>query len=310
VNSTAFFGPRTKRGFIIATIAAPLLTFMGALGTDALPFWPRLFYWLILMEAGALIGMGASLAVEHWGGLRHRLWLHMALIAFLIALPLTLVLVGATSIFFKTPPPNLATLGSFLGIVFVVSYVMTILNYFLRPAGDDGGVSPVQTISPSAAPNTVLVPATAATINAVPAAIGTVEAPQMTANVPSAPAPAPETPVATEPSAPRFADRLPLPQRNQAILALEAEDHYLRVHLDGGSALILMRLSDAVAELARDAAAPQGAQTHRSWWVAQSAVTAIAKSDGRAVLTLGNAVEAPVSRSYYKTLSAAGWFRG
>jgi LytTr DNA-binding domain len=305
VNSTAFFGPRTKRGFIIATAAVPLLTMMGALGTDQLPFWPRLFYWFILMEAGALIGMGASLAVEHWGGLRHRLWLHMALIAFLIALPLTLVLVGTTSIFFKTPPPNLATLGSFLGIVFIVSYVMTILNYFLRPAGDDGGISPLQAASTAAAPPPFPPSTTAAPIDS-----DAMDAAPLTTSATPAPVHAFETPETRVTSMPRFADRLPLPQRNQTILALEAEDHYLRVHLESGSALILMRLSDAIIELSQDAAAPTGAQTHRSWWVAQAAVSAIAKADGRAVLTLANGAAAPVSRTHYKALSVAGWFRG
>jgi DNA-binding LytR/AlgR family response regulator len=115
-----------------------------------------------------------------------------------------------------------------------------------------------------------------------------------------APAAAPAEP---DPAA-LFAERLPLPLRGLGIVALEAEDHYLRVHLEGGqSALILMRLTDAVAELA----AMPGARTHRSWWVAKAAVRRIAKSDGRAMLTLADGIEAPVSRSYYKTLSDDGW---
>lgn len=108
---------------------------------------------------------------------------------------------------------------------------------------------------------------------------------------------------AVDPAA-ALAERLPLPLRGLAILALEAEDHYLRVHLEGGrSALILMRLTDAVAALA----AVPGARTHRSWWVAKAAVTRIAKADGRAVLTLEGGLEAPVSRTYYRALADAGW---
>lgn len=102
----------------------------------------------------------------------------------------------------------------------------------------------------------------------------------------------------------RFADRLPLPMRAEKIIALEAEDHYLRVHFeDGRSTLILMRVSDAIAELPADA----GAQTHRSWWVAKDAVRGVTKADGRATLTLNAPLEAPVSRSYYKALNEAGW---
>ena len=103
----------------------------------------------------------------------------------------------------------------------------------------------------------------------------------------------------------RFAERLPLPLRSFPVLALQAEDHYLRVYLaDGQSTLILMRLSDAIAELPAEA----GAQTHRSWWVAKDAVRGVGKGDGRATLSLAHAIEVPVSRSYYKALGDAGWF--
>jgi len=119
----------------------------------------------------------------------------------------------------------------------------------------------------------------------------------------------PEAPQATQTSPPeaistRFADRLPLPLRSSKVIALEAEDHYLRVHLDGGqSTLILMRLSDAIAELPGDA----GAQTHRSWWVAKDVVRGVTKSEGRASLKLNAPLKVPVSRSFYKALNDAGW---
>jgi DNA-binding LytR/AlgR family response regulator len=117
---------------------------------------------------------------------------------------------------------------------------------------------------------------------------------------------APTLPYAPQPEAApnRFTDRLPLPLRSAKVIALEAEDHYLRVHLEGGqSTLILMRLSDAIAELPKDT----GAQTHRSWWVAKDAVRGVTKSEGRATLTLNAPLEAPVSRSFYKALNDAGW---
>ncbi len=93
--------------------------------------------------------------------------------------------------------------------------------------------------------------------------------------------------------------------RQLEIVALEAEDHYLRVHFsDGASTLILMRLSDAIRELPYEI----GAQTHRSWWVAKKAVGDLSKGDGRATLILTNGVSAPVSRSFYKRLNDEGWF--
>ena len=104
--------------------------------------------------------------------------------------------------------------------------------------------------------------------------------------------------------APRFLERLPPRLRGAQIRAVEAEDHYLRLHTSKGEDLILMRLSDAVAELE----GIEGAQTHRSWWVARDAVQAARRGDGRATLTLAGGIEAPVSRAYAKALREAGWF--
>ncbi len=101
-----------------------------------------------------------------------------------------------------------------------------------------------------------------------------------------------------------FLERLPLNLRGADLYAVEAEDHYLRVHTSRGSTLILMRLSDALAEL-KDA---NGARTHRSWWVAKDAVVEVARPGGRAVLKLKGGAAAPVSRAHLRTLRADGWF--
>lgn len=102
----------------------------------------------------------------------------------------------------------------------------------------------------------------------------------------------------------RFLDRLPPKLRGAALFAVQAEDHYLRLHTDRGSDLILMRLSDAVAELE----GLEGARTHRSWWVARDAVRGVSRGDGRAVLTLEGGLVAPVSRRYARALREAGWY--
>ncbi len=117
------------------------------------------------------------------------------------------------------------------------------------------------------------------------------------------------TPVQTHAAAPgakpaRFIDRLPFKLKGAVIRAVSSEDHYLRIHTDRGSDLILMRLSDALTELE----GLEGAQTHRSWWVAKEAVRGVSRGDGRATLTLEGGVEAPVSRRYAKALRDAGWY--
>jgi DNA-binding LytR/AlgR family response regulator len=102
----------------------------------------------------------------------------------------------------------------------------------------------------------------------------------------------------------RFLDRLPLKLKGADLYAVEAEDHYLRLHTDRGSDLILLRLADAIGELE----GIEGARTHRSWWVAKSAIAQTKRSDGRATLTLKNGTRVPVSRSYAAGLREAGWF--
>ncbi len=105
-------------------------------------------------------------------------------------------------------------------------------------------------------------------------------------------------------AAARFPDRLPLKLRGAVIRAVQAEDHYLRIHTERGSDLILMRLSDALEELE----GLEGAQTHRSWWVARDALRDVARGDGRATLTLDGGLVAPVSRRYARALREAGWY--
>ena len=91
-----------------------------------------------------------------------------------------------------------------------------------------------------------------------------------------------------------------------AVLCLQMEDHYVRVHTHGGSRLVLTTLSQAMA--AMDGI--EGLQVHRSWWVARSAV-AQAVADGRNLrLQLVNGVVAPVARSAVAGVRAAGWIGG
>jgi DNA-binding LytR/AlgR family response regulator len=102
---------------------------------------------------------------------------------------------------------------------------------------------------------------------------------------------------------PKFLERLPLKLRGADIWAVEAEDHYLRLHTSKGQDLILMRLSDAIAELE----GIEGAQAHRSWWVARDAITEAVRGDGRATLTLKDGAEVPVSRTYARLLRERNW---
>lgn len=110
-------------------------------------------------------------------------------------------------------------------------------------------------------------------------------------------------PPATIPAGSAFADRLPVKFRTAQVYAVSAEDHYLRVHTSLGETMILMRLADAVRELAT----LEGQQTHRSWWVAKQGLADVTRGEGKVTLKLKSGAEAPVSRTYQKVIKDAGW---
>jgi len=101
---------------------------------------------------------------------------------------------------------------------------------------------------------------------------------------------------------PDFFRRVP-PALGRDLLALEMEDHYLRIHTTLGSDLILMRLRDALAELGQS----RGQQVHRSWWVADGAVTAAERHGGRIILVLRNGLRVPVSKTFRDDVKEVGW---
>lgn len=97
-------------------------------------------------------------------------------------------------------------------------------------------------------------------------------------------------------------DQLP-PVLGTDVIALEMEDHYVRVHTALGSELVLMRLRDAMALMTE----VEGMQVHRSWWVARDAVEDVQR-DGRNIrLKLARDLEAPVARAKVVELRAARW---
>jgi DNA-binding LytR/AlgR family response regulator len=256
---------RFRYGFVIAIIAALFMAVTGALGTDVAPFAKRLTYWSVVMISGHFIGTGVTSGIHGWGKLSGNPWTEGLLISLVIAAPITVVVTGASNMFFGWNDSGLAGLLIMFGIVAFVSMIMTAINIMIgknhAPAIHTPVIMPVQNIA--------------------------------------------TLPEQDAPTEARLRARLPIHLREAAIWAIESEDHYLRVHTDLGSDLILMRLSDAIAATE----GLDGAQTHRSWWVASKAIMRIERGDGRATLHLNGGVTAPVSRTYYRTLIATGWLK-
>ena len=87
------------------------------------------------------------------------------------------------------------------------------------------------------------------------------------------------------------------------LLAVEAVDHYLRIHTRVGETLIHMRMSDAIEKLQ----GADGLQVHRSWWVARPAVVGQRRSGAKLSLVLGNGIVVPVSRTFLMAVRKIGW---
>ncbi|MEL7450857.1 MAG: LytTR family DNA-binding domain-containing protein [Pseudomonadota bacterium] len=89
------------------------------------------------------------------------------------------------------------------------------------------------------------------------------------------------------------------------VLALQAEEHYVRVFTSTGSELVHHRFRDAVAEMPE----ALGLQVHRSWWVAEQAVRSAKRGSRRWQLTLDSDVAVPVSDSYVQAVRERGWLK-
>ena len=100
-----------------------------------------------------------------------------------------------------------------------------------------------------------------------------------------------------------FRLRLSAKRRAARLIAVEAEDHYVRVHTDAGSELVGMRFAEAMAELAL----AHGYRLHRSWWAAADAIEAVKWKRGSGEARLAGGLVAPVSRSCASALKRAGW---
>ena len=89
------------------------------------------------------------------------------------------------------------------------------------------------------------------------------------------------------------------------VLALQAEEHYVRIYYPEGSELVHYRFRDAVDEMPDEL----GLRVHRSWWVADRAVQSAQRGSRRWQLTLENGVDVPVSDSFAAAARERGWLR-
>ena len=92
------------------------------------------------------------------------------------------------------------------------------------------------------------------------------------------------------------------PNAGRKLVRLQSADHYVEVHTETGSRLLLMRLGDATEMLSGSF----GGQVHRSHWVNFAEVHGVVKRNRKIWLRMSDGTEVPVSRSYRPGLRAAG----
>ncbi|OYU40598.1 MAG: DNA-binding protein [Pseudorhodobacter sp. PARRP1] len=114
---------------------------------------------------------------------------------------------------------------------------------------------------------------------------------------------APETP-APEPAAPRLPRLLQrLDAADPGVLwSISVRDHYVDVQTSTGVNSLLMRLSDAIAETDP----VEGAQIHRSHWVAWAAVQGVERDGAKLFVAVQGGARLPVSKNHRDKLVARG----
>lgn len=108
-------------------------------------------------------------------------------------------------------------------------------------------------------------------------------------------------PESEAPALPRLMQRID-PELRAPPLRMSVRDHYVDLVTEAGTASILMRFSDAIAEMEE----ADGLRVHRSHWVAAPAVVATGREGGRPFLELADGSRVPVSRPYVAELEARG----
>lgn len=111
-------------------------------------------------------------------------------------------------------------------------------------------------------------------------------------------------PIIQDQPRPALLDRAGL-SRTDDLHAIEAEDHYCRLHLaQGGSVLLHLRFGDAMAQLS----GIDGLQINRGLWVASGAVRGAVRDGRRWRLVLAGGQRMPVSTRHAAAVRQRGWF--
>lgn len=262
-----FFEPtHTITDMLVMVCVGLLLGYLGPFGSaDALKQWAYA-YWITV----CLIGFWVYAPIIHFGDLSLQRFtqsyrIRIALATSIASLLMATIVPIITNVFFQTQRPWLDLFITALPKTLVIGSAISIVTLLKSHLRDQK----LQILAAERAANEQ--PSTTETKDSLAAAKAIIE-------------------------------QLPANKRGQ-LLAIETQDHYLKIYTDKGHHLVLMRLKDALTVL-QDY---PGLQIHRSWWVAEYAIKEIQKADRKVWLVLTNEVQAPVSRTYAAEVKKRGW---
>ena len=247
-------------------VTVALLVYLGPFGTWAyLPVSERLPFWASTVGANWIVGYIAfSVTSRKFQARGWSVWAGFVLAAVVAALPGTGMVWLAVTAYMDYRPSTVADVTGLFGQVFVLHLIIGSLVFRLIDRARRRRGGPEQHSAQ----------------------------PDGSADV--APRATPEAALLAR-----------LPARSRApLLHLRMQDHYVEVHTEAGSELLLLRFRDALHEVE----GVNGLQVHRSHWVARSAVAGVERrGGGRIVLRLVNGARVPVSRSFAPSLRSRGW---
>jgi len=94
---------------------------------------------------------------------------------------------------------------------------------------------------------------------------------------------------------PGFLERVPARLDRDDVLAIKAEQHYIRVFTPNQEYMVLYRFSDAIRELEPSL----GLQVHRSYWISKAAIDTVRPSAKKFSIRLSTGASVPVSTPYH-----------
>jgi hypothetical protein len=245
--------------------------------TRALAFSSR--FWAVILATSVLLGLAGPFGTAERFGLlpRFAYWFALSLASFAVGFPSARLAVAFLC--GVRGPRILRSLVAGIAAGLPITFVVVLFNGLLFPQSLPKGLEIAETYLDC---------------SVIAAAVSLIVGVARSAHHVTAPSAETSKLLQTaDDTIPPIITRLPALKRS-GLLYMTVQDHYVDVHTETGSTLLLMRLSDAMRETGHIS----GLQIHRSHWVALEAIVDKKRKHGKPYLVLKDGAMLPVSRTY------------